>query len=500
MNSMPTPPENTNPATAFHMTKADFRRHGKELIDWVADYLYGGVDQHPVMSRVRPGDVRSQLPADPPQRGESFEEITRDLDAIVLPGLTHWQHPNWHGYFPANTSGPSILADLVSSGLGVQGMLWATSPACTEIETHVMDWMAKALELPECFLSEPGPGCGVLQDTASSASFVTLLAARERATDWQTNQQGLGRVDPGLVAYTSNQAHSSIAKAAKMAGIGEENLRLVDVDERHRMDPDALARRVEADLAAGFTPCYVCATIGTTSSVAVDPVEAISRITREHGIWLHVDGAFAGAAAICPEFRGMHAGVEHADSYTFNPHKWLFTNFDCNCLWVRDREPLVRTLTVMPEYLRNEASESGEVIDYRDWQVPLGRRFRALKLWFVLRFYGVTGLQELIRHHVRLAEDFERMVTTHPLLEISTPRNLTLLCFHHVAGDEATKEMFDSINRGGQAYLSHTKLRLPTGEDRFVIRMSIGQSRVEHSHVERAFELISAEAERVSQT
>ena len=488
----------SSPATAFHMSEADFRRHGKELIDWVADYLYGGVEEYPVLSRVKPGEIRSQLPDEPPARGEPFAQITRDLDEIVLPGLTHWQNPNWHGYFPANTSGPSILADLISSGLGVQGMIWTTSPACTEIETLVMDWMAKALALPDCFLSEPGPGCGVLQDTASSASFVTLLAARERATNWRTNQEGLGSINPRLVAYTSNQAHSSIAKAAKMAGMGEANLRLVDVDEHYRMDPSALRRNVEADVAAGLQPCYVCATIGTTSSVAIDPVDRISEITREHGIWLHVDGAFAGAAAVCPEFRSMHQGVEHADSYTFNPHKWLFTNFDCNCLWVRDREHLVRTLTVMPEYLRNAASESGRVIDYRDWQVPLGRRFRALKLWFVLRFYGTEGLQALVRHHVALAEEFEQQVVGHPLLEISTPRNLTLLCFHHVDGDAATKRMFDAVNESGKAYLSHTKLEMPDGVERFVIRMSIGQSRVERSHIEHAFELIAREAERVS--
>ena len=489
----------TSPATDHHMDAESFRRHGHDVIDWIAEYLYGGVDDKPIMSRVKPGEIAGMLPDAPPAAGESFDSILSDLDRVVMPGLTHWQNPNWHGYFPANTSGPSILADLVSSGLGVQGMLWSTSPACTEIETVVMDWMAKALDLPTCFHSSPGPGCGVLQDTASSASFVTLLAARERATDWRTNREGLGEVNPKLVAYTSNQAHSSIAKAAKMAGMGEDNLRLVDVDDTYRMDPVALRRMVEADLAAGFVPCYVCATIGTTSSVAMDPIREISEVTREHGIWLHVDGAFAGSAAVCPEFRDIHDGLEHADSYTFNPHKWLFTNFDCNCLWVRDREPLVRTLTVMPEYLKNAATSSGQVIDYRDWQVPLGRRFRSLKLWFVLRHYGLEGLQSLIRHHVALAESFEAMVNDHPLLELTTPRNLTLLCLHHVDGDAATEAMHHAANAGGEVYLSHTKLATDEGH-RYVVRMSIGQSRVEASHVDHAFKVLSEAAEAARNT
>ncbi|MEC7351771.1 MAG: pyridoxal-dependent decarboxylase [Planctomycetota bacterium] len=485
-------------ATAHHMDEGEFRRFGKEMIDWVADYLYGGVEKHPVQSRAAPGEVRSMLPGRPPREGEGFKDIIADLDRIVLPGLTHWQHPNWHGYFPANTSGPSILGDLVASGLGVQGMLWSTSPACTEVETLVMDWMAQALELPECYQSVPGPGGGVIQDTASSASFVTLLAARERATDWRSNREGLGAIDRRLVAYTSNQAHSSIAKAMKMAGMGEDQLRLVGVDDGHRMDPSALEECIRRDLADGHLPCYVCATLGTTSSVAIDPVREIAEITDAHGIWLHVDGAFAGAAAICPEYRGMHEGLELADSYTFNPHKWLFTNFDCNCLWLRDREPLVRTLTVMPEYLRNEASESGRVIDYRDWQVPLGRRFRALKLWFVMRFYGIEGLQALIRHHVELASHFERLVEGHPSLELSTPRNLTLTCFHHQDGDAATEELLKAVNATGDAYLSHTRLGDGDGGDRFVIRVSIGQSRIEREHVDRAFELIAREADRLS--
>ena len=472
-----------------HMDKESFRRHGHAVIDWIADFLDDRVDGLPVMSEVEPGEIRSLLPDSPPEQGERFEDMLADIDRIVVPGLTNWQNPNWHGYFPANISGPAILGDLLSSGMGVQGMLWSTSPACTEIETHVLDWMAELLDLPKCFRSVPGPGCGVIQDTASSSSFVTLLTARERATDWKSNQHGLAGVDERLVAYTSNQAHSSIAKAAKMAGIGEANLRTIEVDESFAMRPSSLRKAIESDIAEGMIPCYVCATVGTTSSVAIDPVAEIARVTKEHGVWLHVDAAFAGSAAVCPEHRGMHDGLEDADSYTFNPHKWLFTNFDCNCTWVRDREPLIRSLTVMPEYLKNAATDSGLVIDYRDWQVPLGRRFRALKLWFVLRHYGAEGLRSLIRHHVALAQLFEELVEAHPMLEISVPRALSLVCFHHVDGDDATKRMLEGCNRTGRMFMSHTRL----GE-RYVARMSIGQSRVDRHHVESAWKIIDEQA------
>lgn len=476
-----------------HMDKESFRRHGHAVIDWIAEYLYERVEDLPVMSKVSPGEIRAKLPEAPPSGGESFDSILADIDTIVLPGITNWQHPNWHAYFPANTSGPAILGDLLSSGLGVQGMLWSTSPACTEIETHVLDWMAGILGLPDFFNSRPGPGGGVIQDTASSASFVALLAARERATGFRSNVLGLAGVDERIVAYTSEQAHSSIAKAARMAGIGEANLRSIPVDDMFAMDPNALHDAIKRDLEDGFQPCFVCATLGTTSSLAFDPVDEIAAITREHDLWLHVDAAFAGSAAVCPEFRTMHKGIEHADSYTVNPHKWLFTNFDCNCFWVRDREPLVRTLTIMPEYLRNKATDSGEVIDYRDWQVPLGRRFRSLKLWFMLRHYGIEGLQELVRHHIELAGRFEHRVKEHPLLEMSVPRALNLVCFHHVEGDEATEAMLHGANETGKLYMTHTKLG-----DRYVARMSIGQSRVQQHHIDSAWEIIAREAERVS--
>ena len=378
---------------SFHMSPEQFRQYGRAVVDWIADY-YEGIESRPVLSRVKPGEIRASLPAEAPQRGEPFETILRDMDRVILPGVTHWQSPNFFAYFPANASGPAILGDLLSSALGVQGMLWSTSPACTELETHVLDWLVPMLGLPEKFLST-STGGGVIQDTASSASLCALLAARERATGFTSNRCGCEQRK--LVAYTSNQAHSSIQKGVRIAGLGDDHLRLIEVDETFAMRPDLLAGQIEQDKRDGLTPCFVSATVGTTSSNAIDPVGKIGAICREHGIWLHVDAAMSGTAALCPEFRYLHDGLEFADSYCFNPHKWMFTNFDCDCFYVADRKALIQALSVLPEYLRNKATESGAVIDYRDWQIPLGRRFRSLKLWFVIRHYGVEGLQ----HHVR---------------------------------------------------------------------------------------------------
>ena len=383
----------------FHMTLDEFRRYGHSMVDWIAQY-YESVEQYPVLSQVTPGEIRAGLPAEPPREGQLFEDMLKDVTELILPGVTHWQSPNFFAFFPANTSGPAILAELLSAGLGVQGMLWTTSPACTELETHMLDWVADMLDLPEKFKSSSSGG-GVIQDSASSASLVALLAARERATGFASNEQGLSE---RLVAYASTQAHSSIEKAVKIAGLGRQNLRLIDVDETYAMRADALAEQIRKDRSAGYKPAFACATVGTTSSNALDPLAEIGRICQQEGIWLHVDAAMVGTAAICPEFRYIHQGLELADSYCFNPHKWMFTNFDCDCFYVADRAALINTLSVLPEYLRNEATESGAVIDYRDWQIPLGRRFRSLKLWFVIRHYGVEGLQFHIRRHVELAQ------------------------------------------------------------------------------------------------
>lgn len=464
----------------YHMTAEEFRRHGKEVVDWIADY-YEQIESFPVMSRVKPQEIRASLPEHPPQQGEMFGVMLRDVEKLILPGITHWQSPNFFGFFPSNTSFPSILGEMLSSGLGVQGMLWATSPACTELETLMLDWLVEMLALPQKFLSA-SKGGGVIQDTASNSSLCALLAARERATQYTSNERGC---NGKLVAYTSAQAHSSIEKAAKIAGIGRANLRLIDVDQNFAMKSEALAAQVESDVAAGLIPFFVCATVGTTSSNAMDSLRSIGKLCGQRRIWLHVDAAMSGTAALCPEFRWIHDGLDSADSYCFNPHKWMFTNFDCDCFYVADRNGLIRTMSVLPEYLRNKATESGAVIDYRDWHVQLGRRFRSLKLWFVIRHYGIEGLQHHIRRHVQLAQEFASWVRADQQFELVAPVPLNLVCFRHRGGDEINQQVLDRLNQSGEIYLTHTRLN-----DRLVLRMSIGQANTELRHVEHAWNCI----------
>jgi aromatic-L-amino-acid decarboxylase len=472
---------------SFHMTPDEFRRHGHAVVDWIADY-YTRIESFPVLSQVEPGQIRASLPANPPVKGEAFPAILADIEKLILPGITHWQSPNFYAYFPSNASGPGILGDLLSSGLDVQGMLWATSPACTELETHVLDWLVHMLDLPPNFLSSSSGG-GVIQDTASSASLCALLAARERATSFASNRYGC---DGKLVGYTSSQAHSSLEKGAQVAGIGRDNLRLIEVDQNFAMRPEALARQIDEDLQAGLIPFFVCATVGTTSSNAMDPVPEIGRICREQKLWLHVDAAMSGTAALCPEFRHTHAGLEFADSYCFNPHKWMFTNFDCDCFYVADRKALIQTLSVVPEYLRNKASETGAVIDYRDWQIPLGRRFRALKLWFVIRHYGIEGLQYHIRQHVELAQQFAACVRADSRFELAAPVPLNLVCFRHKGRDSSNQTLMDRLNRSGDLYLTHTRLH-----DRLTLRLCVGQTNTTARHVEKAWKRIQEEAAKL---
>jgi aromatic-L-amino-acid decarboxylase len=441
-----------------------------------------------VLSQVAPGEIRASLPAQAPLQGEPFDRILQDVERLILPGVTHWQSPNFFAFFPSNSSGPGILGDLLSSGFDVQGMLWATSPACTELESHMLDWLVPALGLPEKFLST-STGGGVIQDTASSATLCAILAARERATNYESNRSG---VSGKLCAYTSSQAHSSVEKAIQIAGIGRENLRLIEVNQSFEMNSEALAKAIAQDRSAGRTPFFVCATVGTTSSNAVDPVPQIGEICREHGIWLHVDAAMSGTAALCPEFRHIHAGLEYADSYCFNPHKWMFTNFDCDCFYVADRKALIQTLSVLPEYLRNKATESGAVIDYRDWQIPLGRRFRSLKLWFVLRHYGIQGLRFHIREHVRIAQQFASWVEKDSQFELAVRPPLNLVCFRLTSGDEANQKLMDTLNRSGSLYLTHTRLN-----DRLTLRLCVGQTNTTERHVQNAWRLIQEHASKI---
>ena len=476
-----------NGKPSFHMDPEEFRKHGYEVVDWIAEY-YKRIESFPVLSHVKPGEVRDSLPTEAPQQGEPFERILQDFDKLILPGVTHWQSPNFFAYFPSNASGASILGDLLSSGLGVQGMLWATSPACTELETLMLDWLARALALPEKFLST-SKGGGVIQDTASSATLCALLAARERATNFESNRAG---VQQKLCAYTSTQAHSATEKAIGIAGVGRDFLRLIEVDETFAMNPATLARTMRQDRESGLIPFFVCATSGTTSSNAIDPLRKIGPVCQQFGAWLHVDSAMSGTAALCPEFRYINDGLEYADSYCFNPHKWMFTNFDCDCFYVADRKALIQTLSVLPEYLRNQASESGAVFDYRDWQIPLGRRFRSLKLWFVLRYYGTEGLQFHIRENVRLAQQFAKWVLEDDRFELAAPAPLNLVCFCLKSGDDANERLLEALNRSGDLYLTHTKL-----SGKLTLRFCVGQTNTEERHVQKAWKRIKEEASRL---
>jgi aromatic-L-amino-acid decarboxylase len=464
---------------SYHMTPDEFRRWGHDTVEWVARYMER-VEELPVMSQVAPGEIRAMLPPQAPEAPERFDRVLADLDTVVLPGITHWQSPNWFAYFPGNASGPSMLGDLVSSGLGVQGMLWSTSPACTEVETHVLDWLVPLMGLPERFLST-GPGGGVIQDTASSANLCAILAARELA--------GGAAVLPRLRGYASSQVHSSAEKGFRVAGMDAAQLRLIDVDHEFAMRPDALEAAILADLEAGLVPFLVIATSGTTSSMAFDPMEAVAEICERHGVWFHIDAAMAGSAALVPELGWVAAGADRADSWCFDPHKWLFTNLDCDVLWVADRRPLLDALSILPEYLRNAASESNQVIDYRDWHIQLGRRFRALKLWFVLRWYGAEGLRHHLSEHVALAGELSEWVDSHPRLERLTPTRLNLVCLGHVDGDEATQAMLDGINASGRAGLSHTRLG-----DRLAMRVCVGQTTTSRRHVEALRALLDEHA------
>lgn len=453
---------------------------GGDVLHWVETYL-GTVEDHPVRSPVEPGWVRAQLPASAPEHPEPWEAILGDLDRVVVPGTTHWQSPSWFGYFPANTSAPSILGDLVASGLGVQGMLWATSPACTELEQLVLDWLVELLGLPRRFRSE-GPGGGVIQHSASDATLCAILAARDLA------RERAGGDLRRLVAYTSTQAHSSVEKGIRIAGLTADQLRLVAVDDAYGLRADDLAASAARDVGDGLVPFIAVATVGTTSSLAIDPVPAVADVCEANGMWLHVDAAMAGSASLLSELRPrLNAGLDRVDSWCFDPHKWLFTGFDCDVFYVADRRPLLDSLSVLPEYLRNAATESGAVVDYRDWQVPLGRRFRALKLWFVLRRFGAAGLRARLRGHLELARWLAEQVDAHPSFERLAPVELSLVCFAHADGDERTEALLRRVNEGGRAFLTHTRLG-----GRYAIRVSIGQTSTERRHVEALWELLTA--------
>ncbi len=463
------------------MNTNEFRKFAHQFADWMADY-YEQVENYPVKSQVHPKDIFTQLNDTPPLKSESMEDIFSDFERIILPGITHWQSPTYFAYFPANTSYPSILAEMLTAALGTQAMIWDTSPAAAELEEQVMHWLRDMMELPMHWE-------GVIQPTASDATLCALLTAREVVTNYQINESGYSGKE-GFRVYCSTQTHSSIEKAAKIAGIGKNNVVKVAVDEHFAMDAKALDKAIQEDIQSGYTPLCVIAALGTTSSTAIDPIEAMGHICQKYGVWFHIDAAFAGTALILPECRWMNSGAELADSFVFNPHKWMFTNFDCSAYFVKESSSLVRTFEILPEYLKTQHQR--EVNDYRDWGIPLGRRFRALKLWFVIRHFGLEGLQEKLRYHIALAQELKRLIDTHPDFQLLAPVPLNTLCFRYQPEgyseeqiNALNQQLLEQLNASGKMYLTHTKLN-----GKYTIRLVIGQTNVERHHVTSAWEHI----------
>ncbi len=472
------------------MNIEEFRRIGHELIDWIADYReqsYRG--ELPVMSRVAPGAVTRALPAEPPEKPEPFERVAADLDAIIRPGCSQWQHPRFFGYFPSNSSLAAVLGDYVSTGLAQLGLNWQASPALTELEEVTTDWLRQMLGLSPAW-------SGVIQDAASTASLVALICARERATNYGAAAAGLQGSDRPLMVYVSSQSHSSIDKAAAMAGFGRENLRIVAVDEHYAMRAEALEQAMRADVASGLRPCAVVATSGSTTTTAFDPLTDIARIAAAHGAWLHVDAAMAGSAMILPECRVLWTGVEGADSLVVNPHKWLGASFDCSTYFVRDPQHLIRVMSTNPSYLRT--STDSQVKNFRDWGIPLGRRFRALKLWFLIRDQGVSGLQARIRRDLEHARWLASHVDAATHWKRLAPVQLQTVCVRHeppgLSGDTLdthTLAWVRHINESGMAYLTPATL-----DGRWMVRIAFGGEATEHRHVEELWKLMRQEAER----
>ena len=468
------------------MTPAEFRAAAHELIDLIVDYVEQP-ERRPVLPDLQPGDVRSALPEHPPTEPELWAAVRADVERVILPGTVGWQHPGWFAYFPANTSYASILGELLAAGLGQQGMSWITSPACTEVETLMLDWMHELLGLPERFRSTSAQGGGAIQGSASEAVLVAILAARWRTTQGRVNADG---DTSRLTAYISAQTHSSVEKGLRIAGIGTDRIRVVAHDPvTFAMDPAAFAEAVMADIGAGLVPMFACASHGTTSSLAFDPTAAIADTCDRENIWLHVDAAMSGIAALDRELRWVNAGVDRADSYTTNPHKWMGVNFDCSLFWTADRAALLGALSILPEYLRSAAAEAGAAIDYRDWQIPLGRRFRALKLWFTLRLEGVDSIVTRLRDDIAEAQWLAAAVSSDDRFVLAAPCPLNLVCLRLAAGDAATDALIEAVNASGQANVTRTVL-----DGRSVLRVSVGARSTERSHVEQLWNLLTATA------
>jgi aromatic-L-amino-acid decarboxylase len=470
------------------MTPDEFRKHAHELVEWMARYMEN-VENYPVKSSVKPGEIFGKLPAGPPARPESFDTFLKDFEEIIIPGITHWQSPNFYAYFPANASPPSILAEMLTSTLAAQCMIWETSPAAAELEQKVMIWLRDLISLPSCFE-------GVIQDSASTATLSAIITAREKSTGFRFNEDG-ATTDKILRVYCSEQTHSSVEKAVKIAGIGRKNLVKIGVHDNFSMDTAKLKSAITEDLKMGYTPCCVVATLGTTGTTAIDPVKAIGEICAQFGLWLHVDAALAGTALILPEFQWMLDGREYIDSFVFNPHKWMFTNFDCTAYFVRDAETLIRTFEILPDYLKTRTR--GKVNDYRDWGIPLGRRFRALKLWCLIRMYGVNGLQEKIRYHIGIAARLADLISGEPDFELLAPVKLNTVCFRFnpsgcTSGtiNQLNEKLNHILNDSGKIYLTHTTLN-----GKYTLRMVTSQTNVTMRHVEKAWDLIRDSARKL---
>ena len=464
------------------MNIEEFRHHGHQLIDWIADY-YTQIEKYPVKSKVKPGEVYDQITDLPPSKAEQFDTLMDDFQKDILPGITHWQHPSFFAYFNANTSFPSILGELLSSAIGAQCMIWDTSPAAAELEEKVSEWIREASGLPESWH-------GVIQDTASTATLCALLMAREKHTQFSINTKGFSSSRKFRI-YCSSEAHSSIEKGVKIAGFGSDNLVKIPVDNHQAMLPDELENQIINDKNAGFKPLCVIAAIGTTGTHAIDPIRSIGEISRKHKLFFHVDAAHAGNAVILDEYRWMIDGVELADTYVFNPHKWMFTNFDCSLFYTNDKSTLIRTFEIMPEYLKTE--NDLRVNNYRDWGIQLGRRFRALKLWFVLRSYGMDGIRQKFRAHIQLAKAFAQQLKSSPDFEVLAPVPLNLVCFRYNPGniDEEQLNRINQalemqVNESGKAYITHTKI-----DGKYTLRACIGQTNVESRHVDQLLDLLN---------
>jgi aromatic-L-amino-acid decarboxylase len=457
------------------MTPEEFRARGHQIVDWIADYR-ARVATFPVMPGVQPGDVARAIPSEPPQEGESFDAIVADVDRLVMPGITHWQHPGFFGYFPGNASLSSVLGDMLSTGLGVVGLSWQSSPSLTELEQVTTDWMRQMLGLSPAWR-------GVIQDTASTTTLVALLCARERASRYSLDRGGIRGEERPLVVYASSQSHSSVEKAALLAGFGRDNLRLVPTDAEYAMRVDALETLMRQDASAGRVPCAVVATTGTTTSTAMDPVHSITRLAKQYDAWVHVDAAMAGSAMILPECRALWEGIENADSIVVNAHKWLGAVFDCSLYFVKDAEHLVRVMSTNPSYLQSSAD--GQAVNFRDWGLPLGRRFRALKLWFLIREQGVAGLQRRLRRDLDNASWFAGTVRDTKDWRVVAPVHLQTVCVRHEprgltgdALDQHTRAWADRLNRSGAAYVTPAIL-----DGRWMVRVSIGAEHTEREHV-----------------